>query len=252
MKKKLWNRGVVFLVLLCSFGWTVRTAKAAEVSASLPVASQYVWRGLQANPDPVLQPSLTVAGGGLSFNLWGNMDLTGYGEKAGYGNRSGEFTELDLTLEYGLSLGPLGLDAGVISYVFPGLAATTHEVYGKVSADVFANPSLAVFSDVDEIQGSYFLLSLSHSFALAGLEPFSGADLGLSCGYGSASYLRGYFGLDKAAPVDLLLTLGIPLDFGGIALTPSLAYSYLLDAEIRELAETSGYFVAALSLGLTL
>lgn len=140
-------------------------AQAADVFLDVPVVSKYVWRGLEANQEAVVQPSLTVAlPYGLSFNLWGNMDLTGYGEEAGYGNRSGEFTELDLTGSWSYSLSPLTLTGGVISYIFPGIGATTHELFASVSADVIAKPTLSVYSDVDEVKGSYFLLGLAHSF----------------------------------------------------------------------------------------
>ncbi len=242
------------LILLC--GLTVLSAPtagiAAEVGLDLPVVSSYVWRGLEVNKEAVFQPSLTVPlGYDLGFNFWGNMDLSGYGEEAGYGNRSGEFTEIDLTLDYSKSFGPITADVGIISYMFPGVAATTHELFASFSADVPTSPSLAVYSDVDEIKGSYFLLGLSHSFELK-TGPLNSLDLSASAGYGSASYNRGYFGLDKAAPVDLVLGLSLPFSFGTVGVTPAVHYSYLLDNEISTLLDKTGYLYFSIGASLSL
>ncbi len=225
---------------------------AADVSIDIPIVSKYVWRGIEANEDPVFQPSLTVdLGSGLSFNLWGNMDLTGFGGEAGYGNRSGEFTELDLTGEYSKSFGTLSVAVGIISYIFPGIGATTHELYGTVSADVLSSPSLSLYSDVDEVKGSYFLLGAGHSFALTA-GPLTGIDLSVSLGYGSGSYNRGYFGVDKAAPVDLVASIGFPMTVANLNITPSVLYSSVMDSEIKEALDKSGYFLASLTLSLSL
>lgn len=234
--------------LVCALAPAVQ---AANVSLDVPVVSKYVWRGIEANKEAVLQPSLTVAlPYGLSFNLWGNMDLTGYGEEAGYGNRSGEFTELDLTGSWSYSLSPITLTGGIISYIFPGIGASTHELFVSAAADVIAKPTLSVYSDVDEVKGSYFLLGLAHSFGLE-LAPLKSVDLGLTAGYGSGSYNRLYFGLDKAAPVDLVATLSLPFGLDPVTLTPSVSYVALLDSEIQTARDETGYVIAALKAGFS-
>jgi hypothetical protein len=226
-------------------------AQAADVFLDVRVVSKYVWRGLEANQEAVVQPSLTVAlPYGLSFNLWGNMDLTGYGEEAGYGNRSGEFTELDLTGSWSYSLSPLTLTGGVISYIFPGIGATTHELFASVSADVIAKPTLSVYSDVDEVKGSYFLRGIAHIFGRE-LAPLKSIDLGLTAGYGSGSDNRLYFGLDKAAPVDLVATLSLPFGLDPVTLTPSVSYIALLDSEIQTARDAAGYVTGSLKAGFS-
>jgi hypothetical protein len=241
------------IMLLTGILLSTVDAQAAPVTLDVPVVSKYVWRGLEANKELVLQPSMTVdLPYGLSFNLWGNMDLTGYGEEAGYGNRSGEFTEIDLTGSGSYSLGPVAMTGGIISYIFPviGIAKTTHELFLTVSGDVISKPSLSWFSDVDEIKGSYFLFSLAHSIGLDA-APLKSVDLGLTAGYGSGSYNRGYFGVDKAAPVDLVATLSLPLGLESVTITPSVAYIALLDTEIQTARDATGYVVAALKAGFS-
>ncbi|MBN1595934.1 hypothetical protein JW933_08430 [candidate division FCPU426 bacterium] len=251
MKKTLLKIFVPVLASMSILSVSAPEIPAAPVGLDIPVVSKYVWRGIEANEDPVLQPSLTVDfGSGFTFNVWGNMDLTGYGGKAGYGNRSGEFTELDLTGEYSRSFGSIGISAGMISYIFPGLGATTHELYGKVTAELLASPALAFYSDIDEIKGSYFLLGVSHTFALAA-GVLTGVDLGVNLGYGSGSYNRGYFGVDKAAPVDLVASVGFPMSLSGFSITPAAQYSAVLDSEIQTALDKKGYFAASLTLGLS-
>lgn len=240
----------ILLSCLLLLGQGALLAQAADVSLTVPVLNKYIWRGIEANKQTVLQPSLTVSGNGLSFNLWGNLDLTGYGEEAGYGNRSGEFTEIDLTGEYAYGLGPVSLAAGVISYVFPGLARTTHELYGKVTALVPANPYVAVFSDVDEIKGSYFQVGAGYLLPLDGAAPLTGLGLSATLGYGSGSYNRGYFGIEKAAPVDLTATVSLPLALPfNLTLTPAFTSSTLLDPELSDARGVRSYSI--LSLGLS-
>lgn len=246
--KNLFRKMIVALSFVAVLGMGSITAQAAEVSLDVPVVTKYVWRGLATTEEPVLQPSLTVPMPyGLSFNLWGNMDLTSGS------SRTGEFTEIDLTGDYSTSFGPIGLSFGIISYIFPGAGAggTTHELYGSVSADVIASPSLTVYSDVDEVKGSYFLLGLGQSFGLEA-GPLTGIDLGASLGYGSGSYNRAYFGIDEAKPVDLVISLGLPMTFGKISVTPAATYSYLLDSDISEALDETGYFYVSLGASLSL
>ena len=236
MLKKKYFLLVIFKILF--LGTISSSALATNVSLDLPIMSQYACRGIVWNDELVMQPSLTVEWDtGLSFNLWGNMDLTGYGNtskpNAGYGDRTGEFTELDLTLDYTKSFGFLSASLGIVSYVFPGIGATTHEVYGSVSADIITSPALTIYSDVDEVKGSYFLFGLSHTFEIT-TEFFKGIDIGSSLGYGSGTYNRSAFGINKAALINLDFNLGFNFEVGKIGITPMCSYSRLLDSELTD------------------
>ncbi|MBI4800069.1 MAG: hypothetical protein HY794_15340, partial [Desulfarculus sp.] len=50
--------------------------KAWSVDLTVPYYSKYLSRGALTVDDPVLQPGLTVAAHGFSFNVWGNYNLT--------------------------------------------------------------------------------------------------------------------------------------------------------------------------------
>lgn len=226
---------------------------AAGVSLDVPVLTSYVWRGMDNNKEVVLQTSLTVTYGKAAFNLWGSMDATGYGEEAGYGNRAGEFTELDLTGSISEAFGPITTAGGIISYVFPGVGKTTHELYLNVSAAIPATPAITWYADVDEIKGSYFLASLAQSFPLPGLAPLSSVDLGASLGLGSGSYNRGYFGIDETKLVDLNILAKLPFQVTPeIKIIPGITYTRLLDEEIQTARDAKDYVVGAVNVSLSL
>ncbi len=230
-----------------------------DASASAGLFSKYVWRGMIVTDDPVLQPDLSVSVMGFGADIWGNMDLTDYHRTSedpdGLG---GQFYEMDYSLSYGVSLPLLKLGAGLIYYDFPNThdSATT-ELYISAAADVLFSPSVAMYYDVDEIDGGYLQLAAGYAVEMS---PGTDLDLAASLGYGSADYVQGYFaGLvpDKAltsldaGPTDLQLTAEIPYHLlPMVTVTPSVTYSTLLgdasDAADAGNADTDAFF-----LGLT-
>ncbi len=127
-----------------------------EVSGTL--ASGYLWRGLLLTDGPVFQPSFTISQDELSLNLWGNVDL---GNANGFG---GELSEVDLTLDYTREIGEFAFSTGIAYYGFPhtGIAGT-NEAYASVSLDRQLSPTVAVWRDFGETDGTYCTFALSHS-----------------------------------------------------------------------------------------
>ncbi len=185
---------------------TTHAVQAAEVTAGVDLASAYVWRGVTFNDDAVLQPYVDVAhDSGLSFNVWGNMDLGSFGGTL----EEGEFSEVDLTVAYAI---PLPDDAemfsasvGLITYLFPQLGAdtTTHEVYlslglAPVDAVSFSGD---VYYDFDEVNDFYFALGASLDLLALVEDSPEGLGLGISTGIGFAGdeFAAAYAGTDSGA-----------------------------------------------------
>jgi len=177
----------------------------AEVSAQVSLFSAYVWRGQVYNNDLVLQPQMTIAKYGISFNLWANWDI---GENM-YGNSS-DFSEIDMTLAYALPLptNAVALSVGATSYNFPnncdddivtrkgngGPGDSTMELFAKLSLlplQQFIVPSVTVFGDIKEADGVYVLLD---AYVPLQLSEYLGFQFGASAGWGSTSYNDYYFG----------------------------------------------------------
>ncbi len=242
MKKSLGLGWVGMLALAAAAAAEIETGVAVDV----PVVSAYVWRGQVLNDEAVAQPGLTGTIGGFAVNAWSSMDLTDNP------NSSGEFDEMDWTVSYSKTVGKFELGVGVVQYTFPNSTIETEaddgtttvedypgtvEVFASVGVDVLLAPALAVYYDVDEIEGLYAVASVGHSFALMDKV---GLDLKASLGFGDADYNAGYFGLDDAALNDLVLSAALPIAVTeNLSLTPSVSYMMLPDSDLEDAAEAA-------------
>lgn len=223
-----------FIVLCITTLISAASLKAEDqvsVGASADVMSKYVWRGQDLVDDWVLQPGAYVNSNGFTASFWGNLDMTDEN-----GN-SGQFSEIDLTLDYtsqvpGIDI--LSYSLGFINYDFPvnGGADDTWEIYWGFGLDVPASPSVTVYHDVDEVEGTYVSFGIGHS--IENITDFGlGVDLGASIGWGSSSYNRTYWGPDKSELNDLVLSATFPFEVAGFAITPSVNYITIVGNDIR-------------------
>lgn len=241
--KKMLGLGLVGMLAMAA----AATAEIETgVSVDMAAVSAYVWRGQVLNDEAVAQPGLTGTIGGFTVNAWSSLDLTDNQDS------SGEFDEMDWTVSYSKTLGKFELGAGVVQYTFPNSTLATEaedgtvavedypgtvEVFASVGVDVPLAPSLAVYRDVDEIEGFYAVASVGHSFAL--LDKMS-LDLKVSLGFGDADYNAGYFGLDDAALNDLVLSAALPIAVtDNLSLTPSIGYMMLPDSDLEDAAKAT-------------
>jgi len=220
---------VLFIAVLMS-NRTLKAEDEVSIGASADIFSKYVWRGQNLVNDWVLQPGASVGYKNLTASVWGNLDLT---DENGY---KGEFSEVDLVLDYsGLVPGNdlLGYSLGFINYHFPASGADdTWELYWGFNLDVLASPSVTVYHDVDEADGTYISFGIGHSFENLNKLGLC-LDLSASIGWGSAGYNEFYWGTDKSAMNDLVLSAAFPFKVAGLALTPSVNYVTLMSDDIR-------------------
>lgn len=104
-------------------------ASPFTITGTVGVFSQYRLRGVsQSNEDVALQGSITVAHeSGFYVSTWGS-------NLAGFGSFGGSNVEIDLIGGYGTKIGDLGLDGGLIWYLYPGTDGTDYaEIYGSIS-----------------------------------------------------------------------------------------------------------------------
>lgn len=204
-----------------------------EVTADL--FGKYIWRGQNLNDDPVFQPGVTAAYGNLTGGIWGSLELTNIN-----GN-SGDFSELEYWLDYSGAIPGIegvGYSFGVIYYDFPGTATPdTTELYWALSFDLPLNPSITVYHDADEAEGSYVSLAVGHSIeniVKLGPDVPVGAEISASLGWASGSYNEYYWGTDQSKLNDLVLSVSFPVASGDWTLTPSLNYVTLLSDDMRD------------------
>lgn len=225
-----------------------------DVSVAADYYSKYVWRGQECFDGSVFQPSVGIAKGGWSFGIWGSMDLEDDN------NNSSEFTEIDYTIDYSGEISGvegLGYSVGGILYDFPNNGGdpetdSTFELYVGLCMDTLLSPSVTIYQDVKS-DGTYVSLAAGHSIEL---DEDLALDLGASLGWGSDKYSEAYWGAytDDAALNDLALSASLPLSFGEVSVTPTVAYVMIVDSDIEDGLDAadadSDFFFAGVSVSM--
>jgi hypothetical protein len=236
---------VAVLSVLGFFGGAAFAEDEGEIGFELTADffSKYVWRGQNLVDDWVFQPGVSATYGGLHASFWGNLDLT---DENG---SNGEFSEIDLTLDYsgqfpGVDI--LGYSIGMINYDFPvnGAADDTTELYAGISLDAPASPSVTFYHDVDEAKdGTYISVGVGHSFEKVfelGPDTPVGVDIGATLGWGNTAYNKFYWGATPNGSTiggemnDLVLSVAFPFELAGLSFTASANYVTLLGDDIRK------------------
>ena len=221
-----------------------------EFNLSADFFGKYVWRGQNLNDDPVFQPGASVTYEGLTAGVWGNLDLTSIN------GESGEFTEVDYFLDYSADVPGVegvGFSVGIINYHFPSVAGDTTELYWGFSFDTLLSPSITVYHDIDQVDGTYASLAIGHTFEdIFTLESGEsvGLELSASLGYADSDYNTAYWGVNSSKANDLTTSIAIPFEIAGISVTPSLNYVTLLSDTMRATDSydtSSDYFFAGIS-----
>jgi len=226
---------IIMVAIIISLGTFTLADSAVELGVSADFYGKHIWRGQTLNDDPAIQPGISAVYKGFTASLWGSFDTTNIN-----GN-SGDFSELDYTLDYSAALPGyegIGYSVGVIYYDFPGAAvsdADTTEVYAGLSFDVPLSPSLTIYRDLDEADGTYVLLSIGHSFEnVIDLDGTAvGIDIGASLGWASKLYNKYYWAANQSKFNDLVLSFSLPMEIAGWSVAPSLNYVTLVSDDIR-------------------
>ncbi len=225
---------ILVTLLIC----TIAAASPVWLAGDATFQSKYIWRGAVFNDAAVLQPWLAAGIGGAAVTVWGNMDLTdkntwldGTEEQ----DPTGKFTEIDLILNYSQQLGPVALTAGFNKYWYPNSISSeiaASELTLAAGYTVLLNPTVTVALSLEDAEGVYTALGLSHSVGISGLVS-AGASLNL--GYGDEKHNGYYYGVAEAGLADLTIGLSVPVSFPcGLTATPMLEYASLVKSEISD------------------
>ena len=105
-------------------------------------------------------------------------------------NTGKNLNETDFTLSYTYAIDKLSLTGGYI-YYGTDYTAETEEVFVTIAYDTLLKPTFSVYRDINEYGGTYFNLSIAHSFPVYKEITL---DLGASAGYfaGSDDYWKTY------------------------------------------------------------
>jgi hypothetical protein len=154
-----------------SFAEEVKPEVKPTGELAISALSSYIWRGQEFTRNSiVVQPSATISYKGFSFNVWGNLDTKPYSAAAD--NYAGKYTETDFTLSYSKALGIVQVGGGYIYYAlgapYSGAIAPldSQEIFVTVGLNTLLSPTLTAYKEIDHYHQWYFLLGVSHTFAL--------------------------------------------------------------------------------------
>ncbi len=230
--------------LLGAVLWAVVASAAARpalaqatVGADLSMFSGYVWRGISVTNRPVGQPNAYVAFPAGTANVtvggWANVDLGQYDDSDDFSQSGGvssfNLAEFDPWAEVSVPTGKATITGGVVGYLFPNdfgatEALNTWEVYGKVGLAVPLSPKLAVYYDVDKVNGAYLEGSVAHSVPLGSVSLALGALAGLSAGQAEADDPEELNNFAENGFTHLDLSAGVPVPAGMFTVTPVLHF----------------------------
>jgi uncharacterized protein (TIGR02001 family) len=203
-------------------------APKTAVYGSVTVASAYVWRGQVYDDRVVVQPYLEVARNGFLLGVWGNFSTSDTYEA------SWDFSEVDLSVSYSLQLKAAEIAFGVISYLPISVDQERyHEAFVTAKfPNAWVTPRVAAYRTFDGDHGSYVLGGLSRDFKLTEKLTLGGD---VSSGFGSSRYNEYSWGVDGNRMNDGVVSLSLRYALSdAMALAPSLSYSWLWDAKLRD------------------
>lgn len=215
---------VVVVAALIAFAGTRVSAAEVAGEVGFDYMGNYIWRGQRLVDKPVVQPWVNLGFGNFTFGTWANMNTKG---------KSGEFNEIDLSVDYTNSLtDTISYSVGIIRYEFPNTTAEgTAEIYAGLSFDTFLSPSVTLYYDIDEVDGCYLSFGAGHQIELSESVCL---DMSASLGWGSSDYNEAYWGEDSSKMQDLTLSLAMPVALGNWTLTPSVNYVSIMSSSLRE------------------
>ena len=149
---------------------------ASAISASVDIASAYVFRGTTFNDGLVVQPGVEGEVAGLTVGAWANVDINDVGG-------DDQVSEIDLYI--GKDLGSVAgwdISAGYCEYTYPGLAGNGESELSLSGSGAVAGIDISVgaFANVAETATpNYYEVSTGGSTAIAGVA----LDYGIASGF---------------------------------------------------------------------
>ncbi len=245
-----------------------------EVSMELGLFGKYIWRMMNYNSHPVLQPDLSATVYGFTAEVWGVRDLTKDNRDA-----SGNLIELDWALYYGreLDLAKVGLEdstmefsAGMWSYNYPNTdGPSTHELFVSASiapagiGEYFA-PGVEVYYDIEDARDALWVepkIEGGYTFPKIDAPVYTEAlNWKLFTGLSNRAYNRFNFvdgngdALNETAWVGGGVLLELPCKIEGadfLTITPSMQLTTIWDSDARDGSDHPDNFMWGLTVGVS-
>ncbi len=239
------NVFIIILIFLFSCNLFLAQNKI-EVSSSADFVSRYVWRGIQINDAPNIQPSLSLNCSGLSFGLWGSYSLSKIN------SNQLDFAvsqEIDAWISYSFELkNGISITALATDYYFPqgglklgnfnnyddpnGPGAHTIELGLSVAGNKSFPITVSGYVNVYNDKGNNAYLQLDYSTELSNynINLFAGAAIGNKDNpvyYGTSGFSFINVGISAQREIKVSESFSVPLSVSYI-INPKAEISYLV------------------------
>jgi hypothetical protein len=227
MRKSVLLAGLAVLGALFSPAFAESEGLLANsgITASGDVAfySEYVWRGILLDGDPVVQPGFYLSGpdskyGKLTAKFWSSHDLSNSDPRT-------TSEEYDYILDYTYSLTDASVSFGYTYYDYPAADLFSKEFYtGIAFPKVFLSPSLFYYRDYGTPEdgggmGSYTVVNLAKSIPFEIKGSPASLELAGHYGYNYELFINGKGG-------DIGLSAGLKLQLTkSLTCMPNINYS---------------------------
>ena len=237
---------ILILILACTAINFPLQAQNFSVDAGADLASLYIWRGINVNDRPNIQPYISLKYYGLQFGFWGSYSL------ANINSNDDNYTasqEIDTWLSYSFDLGRgAGITALLTDYYYPRAGknignfnnydnvngAGAHIIEATIN---FTGPEsfpLSLSNNVniynDEGYNTYFQLDYISSVNEIGIDLFIGASPGskkASEFYNTEKFNFINVGLKVSKSINITKSFALPV-YGSYILNPKLGKLFLV------------------------
>jgi len=224
------------------------------VVTEMSLVSKYIWNGIKLSDD-CLQPCITVCYGDFALLVLGTIELTNVNHYPGHSDTMGDMTEIDTMALYSFSpIDDVTCGIGLIRYDFPNTDfKSTTDFYASVAVDCLLSPSVTLYRDMDEMQGSFYVeFGLAQTvWEFAGEECSGSVDLGGVLIYGNREMRQINYGYHDAGLICYELSLCVPLDVRGFTVTPSMNFTRIIEGQIVDNLGDDTHFWGGLTVSYT-
>jgi hypothetical protein len=236
---------IIFL-LLSLLLVPVTNAQDLTLNANADFVSRYIWRGLNVNDQPNIQPSINLNYSGLQLGFWGSYGLTHQNSSDEYYSVS---QEIDTWLSYSFDLSNgMGVSILFTDYYFPnggikignfnnydnpdGPGAHTLEAGLNLTGPESFPVTLSTYVNIYNDKGNNIYLQADYSINVSdvGLGFFVGAALGSEDNpayYGTDKFNVINMGINASKEIRITEDFSLPV-FCSYILNPQAEISYLI------------------------
>ncbi len=252
------------------------------LTLSVPFYNKYYYRGIELYPDSSLQPSVSLSYslgelGNIGASVWAHIPIgnnqdssDGFDEDGNFFRfeSSNEFVEVDPSIYYDVTLGPVTLSLGHLWYTDPSEGTTsfisggeevifgspspdTAEVFAGVAVDTILQPSLTVYHDYREFNYQYYALSFSERIDSESLGLDWGEDFNVTpyVLFGFASSASSIYN-DESGLKHVNLGVRTTLYAGPVRITPIIQFNIGADKSLEGVDRTEDDFIMGIDFAL--